>query len=500
MRVTSLPQRVRQAVARDALVPPGGRVSVACSGGGDSVALAALLCEAAPGADWSVAELLHVNHRLRGAASDADERFCRGLARELGIPIAVERVDVAARARAERISVEAAGHRVRYELFERIVREGAADRVATAHTRDDQAETVLLRLIRGAGPAGLAGIRPRIGAVVRPLLDMRRHELREYLRRRGLPHREDPTNRDERILRNRVRHRLIPLLSGHFSPAIADVLARAAAIARDDADWIDEAADAAARKIVRDAQGRVDADAEAAPVSERPTPSWSSAQGRVDVGIDVDAARLAAEPPAVARRVARQVLERVGSRRVGFDHVERLRRLAEADGAAPAADFPGCRAERRGAALRLTRQSGRPAPAAAAVPFEYPLAAPGAVEVAEAGLRITAERGGRPARLVARGAAAALPAARITLPLTVRSRRPGDAFRPLGLGGRSKKLQDFFVDRKVPRGRRGTVPLVVDARLGIVWVAGHAVSEDARVIDPDEGVITLRMVQTGGPG
>lgn len=472
MRVTLLSQRVRQAVARDALVPPGGRVLVACSGGGDSVALAALLCEAAPGAGWSVAALLHVNHRLRGAASDADERFCRGLARELGIPIAVERVDVAARARAERVSVETAGHRIRYEIFERIVREGAANRVATAHTRDDQAETVLLRLIRGAGPAGLAGIRPRIGAVVRPLLDVRRRELREYLRRRGLSHREDPTNRDDRILRNRVRHRLIPVLSEHFSPAIAGVLARAAAIARDDADWIDEAVNAAARKIVRDAQGRV----------------------------DVDAARLAAEPPAVARRVARQVLERVGSRRVGFDHVERLRRLAEADSAAPAADFPGCRAERRGAALRITRRSGRPAPAAAAAPFEYPLAVPGAVEVAEAGLRITAERGGRPARLVARGAAAALPAARITPPLTVRGWRPGDAFRPLGLGGRRKKLQDFFVDRKVPRGRRGTVPLVVDARLGIVWVAGHAVSEDARVIDSGEGVVTLRMVQTGGPG
>ena len=468
-------QRVLQSAARDALIPPGARVLAACSGGGDSVALAALLCELEPETDWSVAGLLHVNHGLRGASADEDEAFCRQLARDLGVPIAVERADVAARARAERISVEAAGHRVRYELFERMVREGAADLVATGHTRDDQAETVLLRLLRGAGPAGLAGIRPRIGAVVRPLLDVRRRELREYLRLRGLSHREDPTNRDERVLRNRVRHRLIPFLAEHFSPAITDVLARGAAIARDDADWIDAAANAAAVEIVQCTEG----------------------------GVDVDAGRLAAEAPAVARRIARSALERAGDRRVGFDHVERLRRLAAVGGTAPAAaDLPGCRVERDGSTLQLRRRSGRAAPEVvdSSSGFEYPLAAPGAAEIAEAGMRIVAERGERPPRLVASGEVAVLPAGRITLPLTVRSRRPGDTFRPLGLGGRKKKLQDFFVDRRVPRDRRGTVPLVVDDRLGIVWVAGHAVSEEVRMIESDECVITLKIVKTGGSG
>ena len=430
--MSPLAQRVRQSLEREALLPPGTRVLVACSGGGDSVALGALLCELAPGAKWSVAGLLHVNHRLRGAASDEDETFCRDLAATLGVPITVERVDVAARARGERISIEAAGHRVRYELFARAVRAGWADLVATAHTRDDQAETVLLRLIRGTGPAGLAGIRPRIGTVVRPLLDIRRDELRGYLRLRGLPHREDPSNRDERILRNRVRHRLIPFLAEHFSPAVTDALARGAAIARDDADWLDDAANAAAAEIVQYKEEPLDAGGDFAGGS-----------------FEVDAARLAAAHPALARRVALHVLERAGGRRVGFDHVERLRRLAEAEGKAPvAADFPGCRVERRRTMLGFTRRRGRRA--AGAEGYEYPLAAPGAVEISEAGLRITAEHGGRPARLVARGGVVALPAARITLPLTVRSWRPGDVFRPLGLGGRRKKVQDFFVDRKVP--------------------------------------------------
>ena len=471
--MSPLAQCIRQSIARDALFPQGARVLVACSGGGDSVALASLLCEMAPDAGWSVAGLLHVNHGLRGAPADDDEAFCRQLARELGVPITVESVDVAARAREERISIETAGHRVRYELFERVVKQGTADLVATGHTRDDQAETLLLRLIRGAGPGGLAGIRPRVGSVVRPLLDVRRGELREYLRLRGLSHREDPSNRDEDVLRNRVRHRLIPFLAEHFSPAITDVLARGAAIARHDADWIDEAANAAAVEIVHYREGC----------------------------LEIDADLLAAEAPAVARHIARSALERAGDRRVGFDHVERLRRLADAGGTAPAsADFPGCRVERDGSTLRLRRRSGRSVPESVREGFEYPLTVPGAAEIVEAGMRIVAERGERPARLVARGDVVALPAGRLSLPLTVRSWRPGDTFRPLGLGGRRKKLQDFFVDRKVPRDRRGTVPLVVDGRLGIVWVAGYAVSEGARMIDTDEGVVTLRIVKTGGLG
>ena len=120
------------------------------------------------------------------------------------------------------------------------------------------------------------------------------------------------------------------------------------------------------------------------------------------------------------------------------------------------------------------------------------------MEIPGTGLRITAERGPRPPRIAGRGDAATLPAARIATPLTVRNRRPGDAFRPLGMHGRRKKLQDFFVDRKVPRGRRGTVPLVVDGRLGIVWVAGYAVSERARLAAADQDVITLRIVKSGG--
>ena len=469
LAVLSLCSRVERAIERDALLPPGVRVLVACSGGADSVALSDLLCALAPRCPWSVAGLVHVNHRLRGAAADEDEEFCRELAGALEVPIIVERVDVAARARADRISVEAAGHRIRYEVFQGAVEAGVADRIATAHTRDDQAETVLLRLLRGAGPAGLAGIRPRAGAVVRPLLDVRRSELRDYLRARSLSHREDPSNRDPRMTRNRIRHTLLPLLAAEFSPAIAGVLARDAAIARADADWIEGVVNEAAARIVRYEEERV----------------------------DVDAARLAAEPPALARRVARRALERAGSRRVGFDHVERFLRLAGGDGeAARRGDFPGSRVERIGAALVLTPARGRAARADRADGFEYALTVPGDVAVTEVGVRVSATLGERPAVLAARGDTVAVRAASVTPPLTVRSWRPGDRFRPLGLSGR-KKLQDFFVDRKIARERRAAIPVVADATREIVWVAGHAVAEGVRLTDAGQDVIILRVGKLG---
>ncbi len=221
----------------------------ALSGGADSVALSVLLAAAAPAGGYALAGLLHVNHQLRGGAAEADESFCRALAGALDVPIFVERVDVAALARADRISIEHAGHRLRYATFERVAGEQRADRVATGHTRDDLAETVLLRLIRGAGPGGLAGIRPRAGRVVRPLLGVSRQELREHLAARGLQYREDESNRDLRVTRNRVRHRLLPLLAREFSPSIVGVLAREAAIARADADWLDGGANQRAAAV-----------------------------------------------------------------------------------------------------------------------------------------------------------------------------------------------------------------------------------------------------------
>ncbi len=460
----SLQDRVLASIRGERLVAPGGRVVAALSGGADSVALTLLLREIAPAGGFVLAGMVHLNHRLRAAAA-ADEHFCRELAARLSLPIEVGHADVRGAAAREGVSIEAAGHRARYALFERVAGAGRDGRVATAHTRDDQAETYLMRLIRGAGPAGLAGIRPRCGRVVRPLLQVSRRELRAYLAARGQTFREDETNRDPAVTRNRVRHELIPLLEARFSPSIANALARGAAIARADAAWIEAAVDAAAGTVVT-------AGAEEA---------------------TVDAPALRRQPPALARRLARRALEHAGRRRVGFDHVERFLALAVGSGGG-GADFPGCRVERRGPLLVVRPARRRGAPRGAVEPFRYELRVPGRVRVPEAGLEIAAEEaasGALSGRLAARGDTVAVAARDLSPPLVVRSWRPGDALRPLGLGGR-KKLQDLFVDRKVERATRRRVPLVADRGGGIVWVVGHTVADDFRITPTTEGMLILK--------
>ena len=470
----SLQHRVLGSIRREQLIPPGGRVFAALSGGADSVALTLLLHEIASGGGFALAGVVHLNHQLRGAAA-ADERFCRTLAARLSLPIEVEQADVRGMAERAGVSIEAAGHQARYALFERLAGSGPGGRVATGHTRDDQAETYLMRLIRGAGPAGLAGIRPRCGQVVRPLLQVSRRELRAYLDARGQPFRDDETNRDTAVTRNRVRHELVPFLEARFSPSVVDALARGAAIARADAEWIDAAVDAAAGAVVT-------VGAEEATVA---------------------APALRRQPAALARRLARRALEHAGRRRVGFDHVERFLALAgQAGSGGGGADFPGCRVARRGPLLVLRPARPREAPRRAAAPFRYELGVPGRVRVPEAVLEISAElaaAGAASAGLAARGDTVAVAARDVTPPLVVRSWRPGDALRPLGMRGR-KKLQDLFVDRKVERRARHRVPLVADSAGGIVWVVGHTVADDFRITPATEGMLILKATKLGETG
>ena len=465
-----LAERVLVSVRRQELIPPGGRVLAAVSGGGDSVALLHLLAELAEREAVALAGVAHFNHRLRPPACDDDERFCRDLASRLDLPCVVESCDVAEMARSERISVEHAGHRARHAFFGRAAARLGACRVALGHTIDDQAETYLLRLLRGAGAAGFSAMGPRADLVVRPLLTVPRADLRAYLVTRQVSFREDASNRDRRVPRNRIRHDLIPSLRA-YSPRVVEVLAREAEIARADEEWLKGAANELGAGLVQSIEG----------------------------GAEVDAAGLAALHPALGRRIARDALVRVSGRAVGFDHIERFRRLAR--GVPTRVDFPGCRAERLEGIIRLTARTGRGAVARVA-PFAYRLEVPGEVLVPEAGVTISAEPAGpgfqRPPatswpKMSGNPAPERAVAVATAGPLTVRNWRPGDRFRPLGLDGHRKKLQDLFVDRKVSRAERARTPLVLDAEDRIVWVVGQGVGDDFRVTRGAASVLVLKV-------
>jgi len=477
---------VLRTVRRHSLFARGGRVLVALSGGADSVALVYLLRELQADGELRIVGVAHFNHQLRGAEADGDEAFCRALADGLDLPFDAGRADVRALARDQKRSIEDAARVARYAFLETAADRLGADAIAVAHSRDDQAETFLLRLIRGAGPRGLAGILPRSGRVVRPLIDIARVDLRRYAAERGLAFREDSTNADVSIPRNRVRHELIPYLERECSPGIVDVLAREAAIARDDENHLQAEAIVLASSIVLR------------------TTDQDRVRLKPDATLSVDRAGLTSLHPALAARVARLALWGMAPGHfIGYEHVERFLEFARDARPGAALSLPGQQATHRGARIVLGPEPARMgADAAPPDAFRFPLSIPGEVTLSTQGWAVSAERleGSAGTPWTARGPAVAVAAAPLNLPLAIRSRRAGDRFRPLGLGGRGKKLQDFLVDRKIPREMRDSLPLVVDGHDKIVWVVGECVAEDFRVTEPSQGVILLKARRLGGLG
>lgn len=244
-----LSQRVLQSLQRQEMVRSGERVGVAVSGGADSVALLLLLLELREKLGI-VLGVVHFNHKLRGRASDADERFVTKLASRLGLGFYVHSADVAQLARRSRRNLEDTARRARYEWFAQVAEDKHLMRIATAHTADDQGETVLAHLLRGTGIAGLAGIHAVSGKVIRPLLGVRRHELRAYLEKRRQTWREDATNRDITRTRARIRLKLIPLLEKQFQPLAVEHLAALATRACENEELLSALSEQACRSLV----------------------------------------------------------------------------------------------------------------------------------------------------------------------------------------------------------------------------------------------------------
>jgi tRNA(Ile)-lysidine synthase len=453
--VQELHQAVVEYVRAQALMRAGDRVCAAVSGGADSIALLRLLLELR-GELGIVLSVAHLNHNLRGADSDADAAFVAALAAEHGLEFHLASEDVRRHAEQHSLSLEAAGRRVRERFFSRLLREGVATRVATAHTSDDQAETVLLRLLRGAGTRGLAGILPSReelvapGAlarrstrsvdpfIIRPLLATRRAELRDYLRNIGQTWREDASNTDLTFARNRVRAELLPLLERDYSPSLVDALAATAEIARAEEEFWD---------------------AELA----RLLPSLLTPAGRLRLP------ELARQPLAVQRR-----LVRLAAGTLDFDRVEQVLDFAHRRGRAERSlPLPGGRLARF-AAAELWFETSADADIAPSAGYLYRLPVPGEVCVRELNRRITASL--LPVQAAAQGynPQQFLDPSLLASELSVRNWRAGDRFWPLH-GKAPRKLKELLP--RVPARERSAWPVVVSGD-EIVWVRGLAVAHD----------------------
>ena len=437
-------EKVLRYVRDQALMRAGDRVAAAVSGGADSVALLRVLLELRAELGIVLA-IAHFNHGLRGEQSDADEAFVAELAREHGLDFFAGRANVLDYAVTSKLGIEAAGRELRYRWFAQLAGQQRIDSIATAHTLDDQAETVLLKFLRGAGTKGLAGIYPVVVAgddkkarIVRPLLGVGREEVEAYLTELAQSWREDESNLDHRFLRNRLRHELLPLLEREYNPKIRRLLNDVADTSRAEEDYWRELAEHEA--------------------ATRTSANQFSLEGFVQL------------PLALQRRVLKRWAES-GGVTLDFAHIERLRRCAL--GELTRAELPGSRiVARRGASLHW-----RVAAQEAAIAYWYTLPVPGELHLAELKVSLRAE-------IVPEKFARELQQDELLDPdlagpeLVIRNWRPGDRFWPAHSRS-EEKLKRLFAEKHIAAEQRRHWPVALHED-EIIWVLGFPVAQAHR--------------------
>ena len=500
-----LTERLLRTIRKQQSIRAGDRLAVAVSGGADSVAMLCLLLElrAELGIVLSVA---HVNHKLRGKESDEDERFVAKLARQHGLELhACEAPIDRNQSSGIRFGIEAAARELRYGFFRQLAREGRVTKIATAHTLDDQAETVLLRIFRGTGIRGLSGIHPRIvfeeqghafGELVRPLLGFRRAALQEFLRERGQSWREDSSNQDIAFLRNRVRHRLLPIIGEEFGDAAIEHIGELAEIARaEEEHWesghpeigpqLPSAAEQVGRKIgfvsgyrFGDTLSSAKSDA---PLGGAARKSISSATSKAPIDSAAPETRQAASllagpllalPLAAQRRLVRGWMEaNAADLRISFQLIEEALQLARGL-AGRKLELPGGGYLRRGRHdLRLDLEpfNGH----GEAADYAYALVVPGAVEVPELGALVEA-RVVDAAGVPEDDRGQLLDLARVPKEVAIRNWRAGDRFRPAHTTA-AKKVKELLSARHATGAEKKLWPVAAAEGCGLIWMRGFAV-------------------------
>lgn len=481
--------RVRATIDAYDLLARGSAVVVAVSGGPDSLCLLHVLLRLRDELHLRL-HVAHLNHGLRPEADD-EAQFVAGLAAQWGLPCTVGKADVRGLAAAEHRSLEEAARVARYRFLAQVARAQGAGLVAVAHNADDQVETVLMHCLRGAGLPGLRGMRRRAPwpveaadgcpgpALIRPLLDVPRAAIEAYDREQGLEPRYDVTNLEVTYFRNRIRHELVPVLES-YNPRIRELLHRTADVLADDYAYLQQSL------------------AELWPlVLLAETPG--------SIALRADGFRRLGQSPqrAIIRRAIRAL--RRSLRDIGWVHVERARKAAVAAPTGTIITLPAGLVLEVGYDRLLLRPAGPPQPRPerlALVGPERRLAVPGVTELAPGGWAIEAQVGQQcpvPEPGLAGQLRVCFDAERAGGDLYLRTRQPGDRFRPRGLQGHSKSVKDFMIDAKIPRAERECLPLVVSEQ-GILWIGGWRASEIGEPGPDTQCFLCLRLVPPPAAG
>ncbi len=461
-------EKVRKELARYPMVEPGQLVIVGVSGGPDSMALLHILQSLAQEMKISL-YVAHLNHMFRGEEAQADADLVQEFCFRSGIPCRVVNRDVPAYARERRLSAQVAAREIRYQFFYEVLQETGGQKLALAHHANDQAESVLMNLLRGSGLRGLGGIAPvRDDCVIRPLLGIHRVEIESYCQDMGVPYRIDSSNLKLIYRRNKLRHQLIPLLQKEYSPGIIDILGRLAEQARSEDELLEQLTQEAYEKVL---------------------------QTEKTNEIILDRQILSQQAVALVRRVLRLSWQKMqGTRReLTFGHIENLVRNMAGGGPERVWELPE--------GIRVRLSSGAVTFMAGDTSQQesdqiHPLSVPGSV-ITTAGQRLTAEVLPRvelvqdPEKLPLQ--VAALDFSKVKFPLVVRFRQEGDTITPFGLG-REIKLKKLLIDRKIPRHQRDNIPLVVEQQTGrILWVAGVRMADQVGITSETQKLILLRL-------
>ena len=459
--------QVKSTIQKHAMISPGEVVLAGVSGGPDSLALLYLLFKLREDLQFEL-KACHLDHMFRGEEARADALLAQKLASQWQIPFVMERVDVPKYLKKAGFSPQQGAREVRYQYYQETAARLGANRVALGHHADDQAETVLLNLIRGTGLKGLSGMPPvREDFYIRPLLEIRKSQLEEYCRKNEIPYRVDSSNLKKVYLRNRVRLELIPLLEENYNPAIINSLNRLAEIARDEDEYLD--------CIARNALDL-------------------AVKSREKEKVILYTEKVNNHPVAVRRRMFMMAFrELVGfSNSPAFEHIQKVMEVASNTHFRGEIELPGklILAKRYHVLEIILNKDVSPK-----TYYQYKLKVPGETHVSEINCSILAEilevsEIGDLRQYSCNQAL--LDFETLKSALLVRSRREGDVFSPLGMGGRVK-LKNFFIDLKVPRENRDSVPIVTCGD-DIVWVAGYRPGEPWRVTDKTRVCLHLELL------
>lgn len=465
----SLEQRVLGFIREHQLLADGGKLVVAVSGGADSVCQLHILANLQKELKLKL-HITHLNHQLRGADSDADAEYVGELARKLSIPATIEKRDVKGYQKEQRLSLEEAAREVRYRFLAEVAESIGSERAAAGHTKDDHIETILMHLIRGSGTRGMRGLQPvtlwqsgesRL-TIIRPLLEISHQETEGYCRQHKLTPRLDASNLSLSPLRNRVRQQLIPLLES-YNPAIAEALLRTGRIADDDITFLDAV-------VAR---------------------FWDKVIKQEGDSLILDRAEFGKFPPALKRYLLRAAVEKLlgSAKDVEMRHIEEMLSLTTKP-AGKRLNMPGGLTF----AIEYERYLLTPDPTTLSplpsLKGEFQLNIPG--ETRFPGWRVEAAIVEREEMGDEDEYTAYLDLAKGGDRLTVRARKKGDRFQPLGLD-QPKKLGEFMIDAKIPQAWRGRVPLVCSGEQ-ILWVVGWRLDERAKVSAETKRVLCLRFV------